>query len=86
MEESEEKVVPLHSDLKQNLDSQAALEIFRQLSVNHSESVIDTCLPPVLPKAGELYVYDLGDDTDKWDSNKRKIRFFLHVAHIYHLT
>ena len=37
-----------------------------------------TCLdtnPPVQPKGGSIFLYNLGPDHSKWEANKKKIRY-----------
>ena len=36
-------------------------------------------VPPVLPKEGELHVFDLGNDTSHWEKTKKKLRWEIKI-------
>ena len=62
---------PVERNLFNNLDADDIVRIFRKATINRD--LIST-LPPVLPKEGEIYVFDLGPDPQLWDNNKKKFR------------
>ena len=68
---TQQSAVPAQRDLQENLDVDAVIEVFEGVSLKKN---LISCSPPVLPKEGELYIFDLGQDRSKWDSNKRKFR------------
>ena len=55
-------------DLYQNLEKEEILRILAKASQDHN---VLSIAPPVLPKEGELYIFDLGPDRSLWESNKR---------------
>lgn len=59
------------------------LDLFNNLSVDEFKAVLQqfvasgetlSNIPPVLPKEGELYIFDLGSDTSQWEKTKKKLR------------
>ena len=66
-----ELVSPVRCDLLGNLEKDQILEILCDVSDNRD---LLSNAPPVLPKEGELYVFDLGHDASLWERNKKKLR------------
>ena len=66
----DEEAVPVVStcNLLNNLTGEEIIAVIDE-NVNHLSN-----LPPVLPKEGQLFIYDLGDDKSLWESKKRKFR------------
>ena len=60
-----DSVSAVRSDLFHNLEKHQVSTTQRSLISN---------APPVLPKGGELFIFDLGQDKSSWESNKRKFR------------
>ena len=59
------------------------VDLFNNLSVDELEGILQqfyasgktsSTVPPVLPKEGELYIFDLGNDTSQWEKTKKKLR------------
>ena len=68
----EASALPLRTDLYCSLDGEDVLNIFCNASTLYKDQICD--VPPVLPKAEELFLFDLGDDESLWDNYKRKYR------------
>ena len=62
---------PFRRDVHQNLEADEVLKMFCTIS---TQQQLLCNAPPVLPKGGELYIFDLGEDSNKWESWKRKFR------------
>ena len=63
--------VPVTEDARDNLKSAEVYQYFIR-ALNRELPL--SLAPPVQPKAGSIYLYDLGPDSDKWESLKKKIR------------
>ena len=63
---------PVRRDLYENLDGDQVLEIFENATKKYRDSVAQA--PPVLPKEGELYLFDLGPEDSSWEQMKKKYR------------
>ena len=69
--EDEAQCVPVTENARDNLKSAEVHHYFmRALNRDLPLSLV----PPIQPKAGSIYLYDLGPDSDKWESLKKKIR------------
>jgi hypothetical protein len=68
-----DQCVPMRKDVDVNL---TAAEVYDILSDSSTYKKCLSSLPPVQPKGGTLYVYDLGNDgtEDTWKVKKRKLR------------
>ena len=66
-----DSVSAVRSDLFHNLEKHQILEIVHEVSTKRS---LISNAPSVLPKGGELFIFDLGQDKSSWESNKRKFR------------
>lgn len=60
------------------------VDLFNNLQVGELESILQwfeisgktlSTIPAVLPKEGELYIFDLGSDTSQWEKIKKKLRW-----------
>uniref|UniRef100_A0A1X7VBC5 Uncharacterized protein n=1 Tax=Amphimedon queenslandica TaxID=400682 RepID=A0A1X7VBC5_AMPQE len=49
-------------------------EVLRLFCTIYTQQQLLCRVPPVSPKGGELYIFDLVEDSTKWDSWKRKFR------------
>lgn len=63
--------IPFRRDLQHNLE---ASEVLRMLCTISTQQQLLSSAPPVSPKGGELYIFDLGEDCHMRDSYKRKYR------------
>ena len=71
-DEAEQKqCVPVTEYARDNLKSAEVYQYF--IRALNGELPLSLA-PPVQPKAGSMYFYDLGPDSDKWESLKNKIR------------
>ena len=73
-EESSAEPIPLTEGAECNL---SAAEVYKYLTKAGSICKISTCSstnPPIQPKGGSIFLYDLGTDSSKWEGNKKKIR------------
>ena len=59
------------------------VDLFNNLSVLEFEEILGKFVssgetfwtfPPVLPKEGELYIFDLGTDISQWEKSKKIFR------------
>lgn len=62
---------PAKTGLNHNLDVNELIDFLEEVALG-KDMIFST--PPVLPKEGELYVFDLGSDKSQWDQKKRKFR------------
>ena len=74
-----DECTPVAEDAVTNLTS---AEAYDYLSKAGSGKLQLSAVPPVQPKAGSVYVYDLGDDSDTWEASKRKLRFVQSIQYI----
>ena len=70
MESDTAGAIPVRIDAFVNLHVQAddVLKLFNEVE---SQKSMESCLPPVLPLEGHVYVFNLGTDSEK---NKKKFR------------
>ena len=66
---------PVRSDCYGNLDGDQVLDIFQNATTKYRDSIAQA--PPVLPKEGEEYLFDLGPDNASWEQMKKKYRYDL---------
>ena len=66
---------PVRSDCYENLDGDRVLDIFQNATTMDRDSIAQA--PPVLPKEGEVYLFDLGPDNASWEQMKKKYRYNL---------
>ena len=66
---------PVRSDCYENLDGDQVLEIFQNATTKYRDSIAQA--PPVLPKEGEVNLFDLGPDNASWEQMKKKYRYDL---------
>ena len=78
MEEEGEK--PFKTSTIHNLEGDEVLNYFNQAA--QSNTVVVSSLPPVLPRAGELYIFDLGPEESQWDNKKKKMRYLMYNSFI----
>ena len=69
--EEDGQCVPAVEDAFDNLTSAEAYDYFSQAT---REELQVSTEPPVQPKAGSVYIYDLGTNSDKWEQTKKKLR------------
>ena len=62
--------MPVRSDLLENLEFEAVLN---EINSSTSAKCLSTA-PPVQPRGGQLFVYDLGPDEKLWERKRRKFR------------
>ena len=73
--EASNEAVPLTENAKFNLSAAEAYQYLNKAGNIYKES---TCLgtnPPVQPRGGSIFLYNLGPDQLKWEANKKKIRY-----------
>ena len=68
--------VPAVEDAVNNLTSAEAHNYFSKAISGKLQISVD---PPVQPKGGNLYIYNLGPDSDKWEQEKKKLRLGLDI-------
>ena len=66
-ETKQKQCVPATEDARDNLKSAEVCQYF--IRAPNRELPVSL----VQPKAGNIYLYDLGPDSDKWESLKKKI-------------
>lgn len=60
--------VPFKSDVN-TLDSGEIYEILKG-----KKGTVSSCIPPVKPRGGSVFVYDLGAEEQTWNMTKKKLR------------
>ena len=70
-EVEQKQCVPVTEDARDNLKS---AEVYQYFIRALNRELLLSLAPPVQPKVGSIYLYDLGPDSDKWESLKKKIR------------
>jgi len=70
MADNGEKCVAAVEGISDNLTSAEAYSYFVKASRGKLQLSND---PPVLPKAGSIFFYDLGLDSKQWELTKRKL-------------
>ena len=67
---------PFKVDLLNNLSQDEVLSAFKKIrkKISNISETGPALLPPVLPKAGSLYVYYLGTDSSTWEKKKKQLR------------
>jgi len=80
------EVLPLTESAKCNLSAAEAYEYLTKAGNVYKKL---TCLspnPPVQPRGGSIFLYDLGPEKSKWEANKKKIRYFVCVSYLNCVT
>ena len=72
--EASGEAIPLTESEKCNLSAAEAYEYLTKAGNVYKESTCLDANPPVQPRGGSIFLYDLGPDRLKWEANKRKIR------------
>ena len=75
MEQAITVTAPVRSDGYENLEGDQVLDIFQNATTKYRDSIARA--PPVLPKEGEVYLFDLGPDNASWEQMKKKYRYDL---------
>ena len=67
-----EECIPVKIGVLKGLDAEEAYELLVHASSKYNEQI--STAPPVQPKGGTVFLYNLGEDSDKWDLQKKKLR------------
>ena len=68
----EDSAIPVRVDLLENLQPEEILTILNEVRFGKYKNSGN--VPPVLPKEGHLYIYDLGCNNELWENKKKKYR------------
>ena len=71
--ESEGEAIPVTQKEENNLSDAEAYSYLTKAG-NVYKNFTRCTNPPVQPKGGSIFIFDLGPDQSKWEVNKRKIR------------
>ena len=64
--------IPVRANTHQPLDGSEVLEMMKHAETKYAQRI--STAPPVKPRGGTVFFYNLGADKFKWDLMKRKIR------------
>ena len=64
--------IPVKTSVLKSLDAEEAYELLVHASSKHKKQI--STAPSVQPKGGTVFLYNLGEDSDKWDLQKKKLR------------
>ena len=67
--------IPVKNDAHQSLDGNEALQLMRDAQTKHVAHI--STAPPVQPRGGTIFLYNLELDKLKWVLMKRKVRYIL---------
>ena len=73
------EVLPLTESAKCNLSAAEAYEYLTKAGNVYKKLTCLSPYPPVQPRGGSIFLYDLGPEKSKWEANKKKIRYFVCV-------
>ena len=70
----EDECVPIRTDAYNNLTSEEVYELLTNAEALYYQLSTE---PPVQPKEGCIFLYDLGPDESTWESQKKKLRYIM---------
>ena len=73
-EDSNAEAIPLTESADCNLATAEAYEYLTKARNIYKDVTCSSTNPPIQPKGGSIFLYDLGADSSKWKENKKKIR------------
>ena len=73
--EASNEAIPLTENAKFNLSAAEAYKYLNKAGNIYKESTCLRANPPVQPRGGSIFLYNLGADQLKWEANKKKIRY-----------
>jgi len=65
-----EECVPIKTDVCHNLTAEEVYDLLVHVSGKHKDK--KSIAPPVQPKGGTVFLYDLGENAKTWDLNSVK--------------
>ena len=71
-EPDHEECIPIKSDVCRNLSTEEVYDLLVHASGKYKNRI--STAPPVKPKGGTVFLYNLGENAETWDLKKRQIR------------
>ena len=68
----EDRVIPIKDDLFNNLAPEEIVEIYENAAL-YKDKISN--VPSVLPIGGQMFIFNLGQDSRLWEKRKKQMRF-----------
>ena len=66
--------IPISTGANQGLEANEVVNYLGAAVTTYKEYLNCTLKPPVQPKGGTLFLFDLGSNESQWENNKKKIK------------
>ena len=66
--------IPISTETNESLEASEVVDYLNQAATTYREHLNRTINPPVQPNGGTVFLFDLGQDEARWESNKKKLR------------
>ena len=67
--------IPISTDVNLGLEASEVVDYLNEAGTTYKEYLNRAVIPPVQPNGGTVFLFDLGPDETRWESNKKKLRY-----------